>query len=248
MNKFSSAFAGNSLPTSTSALPSKFLLQEHDITLLSSIPIGVGGSAHVFKGRFKDQIVAIKKYMLDAPTHPKSIRLLHQETIELTRLEHPNIIRCLGLCEGNGQLVLELAEKQILLSTQSYDVHSLRQLLDLVGENLPIQLKFEALRQVAEGLVYLHGKNIIHGDLKSGNVLISGGEDEWEFKLADFGQAHRAIALSMSMSRSSLPSSTNRKGTISFEGPEVFLSGKSMSILQLSNVFHVINVLYGIPY
>ncbi|XP_019164308.1 PREDICTED: mitogen-activated protein kinase kinase 10 [Ipomoea nil] len=39
-------------------------------------------------------------------------------------------------------------------------------------------------RRVLKGLKYLHGMNIVHGDIKPSNLLIN---SEWEVKIADFG-------------------------------------------------------------
>lgn len=50
----------------------------------------------------------------------------------------------------------------------------------------------EMLRQVTEGLAYLHFKNIIHGKMKKNNILIfvpenSKGVIKPQMKIADFG-------------------------------------------------------------
>ncbi|KAJ7266687.1 kinase-like domain-containing protein [Mycena rebaudengoi] len=44
----------------------------------------------------------------------------------------------------------------------------------------------QLLFETAQGLAYLHSQNIVHGDLRGGNVLIDSGEHA---QLADFGLA-----------------------------------------------------------
>lgn len=43
---------------------------------------------------------------------------------------------------------------------------------------------FYICKDVALGMSYLHGKNVLHCDLKSSNVLI---DERWNVKLCDFG-------------------------------------------------------------
>ncbi len=56
----------------------------------------------------------------------------------------------------------------------------------IAGRTLPIKDAVAVLREVAEALVYLHGKAILHCDLKPANVLL---DDRNQIRLADFGQA-----------------------------------------------------------
>jgi hypothetical protein len=56
----------------------------------------------------------------------------------------------------------------------------------LSGRTLPVRDTVGVMREVAEALVYLHGKAILHCDLKPANVLL---DDRGQIRLADFGQA-----------------------------------------------------------
>ncbi|HXV62214.1 MAG TPA: serine/threonine protein kinase [Vicinamibacteria bacterium] len=56
----------------------------------------------------------------------------------------------------------------------------------LAGSALSIREAVDVFREVAEALVYLHGKAILHCDLKPANVLL---DDRNQIRLADFGQA-----------------------------------------------------------
>ncbi len=52
---------------------------------------------------------------------------------------------------------------------------------------MPLSRALKIFRQVARGLAYVHARNIVHCDLKPGNVLL---DARGRALLADFGQAH----------------------------------------------------------
>ena len=56
--------------------------------------------------------------------------------------------------------------------------------LHKLGEKLDEKKIFYILKDVALGMSYLHGKSVLHCDLKSSNVLI---DENWNVKLCDFG-------------------------------------------------------------
>ncbi len=94
----------------------------------------------------------------------------------MTGLDHPNIVRLLGVVDEqlDFMLILELCDKG-----------SLRSYLDnLNGERLSDYQFYEWAEQAARPLEYLRKKHIIHKDVKSDNYMIT---SENNLKLGDFG-------------------------------------------------------------
>jgi len=59
----------------------------------------------------------------------------------------------------------------------------------LQGEAMPVDEALPVFHDVTRALGYLHGKAVVHCDLKPGNVLL---DEQGEIRLADFGQARLA--------------------------------------------------------
>jgi serine/threonine protein kinase len=71
------------------------------------------------------------------------------------------------------------------------------------------------LLEIAQGLGYLHSLNIIHGDLRGTNILIS---DDGHACLSDFGLA---TTFSEADSTAAMTSSSNRAGSARWFAPEL---------------------------
>jgi serine/threonine protein kinase len=81
------------------------------------------------------------------------------------------------------------------------------------GEPLDVNLVMDEqniFKQLLEGLIYMHDNNIVHGDIKSGNIVIDKDDNP---KFIDFGS-------------SAYIESRELLGTYQYAGPEVFLDGK----------------------
>ncbi len=191
MSKFQFKFKSPNNSKIKELVPKELQFAPDAINYSAESWVGQGGSATVYEGFLKGSLVAVKQFSMDNPKLPINHTLLLNEASQLLKLDHTNIIKCLGVCLDRGILVLEFAQKFIELDDKQLSIHSLRQLIDAISLDFPHDLKHEALYQISNGLHYLHMKEITHGDLKCGNVLACGKEEgEFIFKLSDIGQAH----------------------------------------------------------
>ncbi|XP_075218233.1 lymphokine-activated killer T-cell-originated protein kinase homolog [Lycorma delicatula] len=123
---------------------------------------------------------AIKK-VLRQHKNSRFGELLSNEATLLRKLNHPNIVGFRGFTKtDDGREVLAMEECTVSLG-------------DLIEEHYDMQLKpfttdkiFKVLYNISKALDYLHNDVfIMHGDLKSFNILIKG--DFNDVKLCDFG-------------------------------------------------------------
>ena len=136
--------------------------------------LGVGGFGAVFLAeemvgnRFIRQ-VAIKMVVSDRSQNQLN------ELVTAIKVQHPNLLRYItgGECHLMGTdfryLVMELADTSLEKELQT------RKLSDSEAKDL--------VKDIAEGLAYLHQRSIVHRDLKPGNILRVGST----WKIADFG-------------------------------------------------------------
>ncbi|KAI2804837.1 hypothetical protein BLOT_003825 [Blomia tropicalis] len=127
--------------------------------------MGSGAQGAVFKGRFNNEWVAVKKVKEKRETDIRHLR----------RLSHPNIVAFRGVCTQSPNCYC------IVMEFCPYG-----QLYDLLkdGQQIPPLMIIEWAREIASGMNYLHLHKIIHRDLKSPNVLIS---NNYTLKISDFG-------------------------------------------------------------
>eukprot|EP00731_Ephydatia_muelleri_P025552 Em0017g635a len=158
--------SGNSLPTSYE------VEAINDIELKEKI--GSGCSGVVLKAHWKSKNidVAVKKI------HIKSQEAILKEVAIMKTVRHKNIVRFYNICQDADQnylMILELAD------------NSLDKELPKLQPNIKRTLNWAI--QVARGMSYLHydaPEAIIHGDMKSMNVLTFPGD---VVKISDFGSA-----------------------------------------------------------
>ncbi|EFA85632.1 LISK family protein kinase [Heterostelium album PN500] len=138
-----------------------------------------GSFSRVYKGWYLDRSVCVKvirKDMLD----PDLLVFINREIDILKDLfskTHKNIVEFIGVGER---------ESLLFLVTELVHGGDLGSILRDSSIQLPWLLKLHIARSIAEGMRFLHSKNIMHRDLKSNNLLVG---DDWTIKICDFGFA-----------------------------------------------------------
>jgi formylglycine-generating enzyme required for sulfatase activity/tRNA A-37 threonylcarbamoyl transferase component Bud32 len=171
----------NASPAEGSVLKHRFKLVEC---------VGEGGMGRVYKAidlrrveaRQTDIHVAVKVLTRSFRDYSGSLAALQSEATKLQRLMHPNIVRVIDV-DRDGQTVFMTMEylsglplKRMLQAPPSDGPH----------RGMPRAVALPILERMADALSYAHRNDIVHGDLKPSNVIVT---DDGEVKVIDFGIA-----------------------------------------------------------
>ncbi|KAM0850645.1 hypothetical protein ACQ4PT_052935 [Festuca glaucescens] len=151
--------------------------------------IGRGGFAVVYKGILANGVVAVKQ-LSNAYMNPNGFQ---REVESMIKAKHKNVVRFLGYCSDtqqkadnyNGNFVM-VDVQQRLLCSEYVPNGSLRDYIKDASCGLEWRQRLQIIREICEGLKYLHQKKIIHCDLKPENILLN---HNMVPQIADFGVA-----------------------------------------------------------
>ena len=146
--------------------------------------LGTGAFGVVYKCTFQATKCAIKKLHAKDESSEALAKALMDEFHVMSQLRHPNVLLTLGIAEdaveGTKGIVMELMEASLadVLSSASFEQYA-----TWAGSF------FSIASDVANGMAYIHFNNMLHRDLKPGNVLL---DAQWVAKVADFGTSFDA--------------------------------------------------------
>ncbi|KAJ7301097.1 kinase-like domain-containing protein [Mycena albidolilacea] len=169
------------LCTATKEFPPTLFLELDSVN--TNRQIGGGGYADIFLGRYKGQDIALKRLRIiqqDPNEMTEISKYLLQEVLTWANLkQHVYILPFLGLDKNTFESYPPCIVTPYM---RNGTMDSFVKNRNGMFPDKRDQLLFET----AQGLAYLHSQNIVHGDLRGGNVLIDDGEHA---QLADFGLA-----------------------------------------------------------
>jgi len=140
--------------------------------------LGKGAFGVVMACSFQTTPCAVKQLLNDQASAVTVVKDLLAEYDVMMTLRHPNVVLMLGIATDHVHhtgIVLELLEVSLqdILHQPMYKAYRTWRLSLL-----------SIACDVAKGIAYLHFNNLLHRDLKPGNVLLS---SDWVAKVADFG-------------------------------------------------------------
>ncbi|KAJ7748023.1 kinase-like domain-containing protein [Mycena metata] len=166
-----------------------------------------GGFGSVYRASYDNKPVALKvmRHFVQG-SELREIRVkLCREALIWKELHHPYILTFIGIDQDSFPSTLGMVSPWMEHGT-------ILNYLNIHGRSTVDKLLFE----IAQGLQYLHSRNIVHGDLRGANILIS---ETWTACLADFG-------LSALADTTSTLHSTKRSGSLYWMAPELIDPGR----------------------
>jgi tetratricopeptide (TPR) repeat protein len=153
--------------------------QDARYELRGQIGRGGMGVVHLAQDRELERAVAVKFLPYDLASQAEFLQMFRQEARAAAAMNHPNIVHVYDVTVLGGRpcIVMEYVQGQ-----------TLRQLVRSAsaGERQPLAARrlAEIARDTCDALAYAHHQQVIHRDVKPGNIMIS---DRGNAKLMDFG-------------------------------------------------------------
>ncbi|XP_055529875.1 raf homolog serine/threonine-protein kinase Raf [Wyeomyia smithii] len=185
--------------------------------------IGSGSFGTVYKAHWHGP-VAVKTLNVKTPSSAQ-LQAFKNEVGMLKKTRHCNILLFMGC----------VSKPSLAIVTQWCEGSSLYKHIHVNETKFKLNTLIDISRQAAQGMDYLHAKNIIHRDLKSNNIFL---HDDFSVKIGDFGLATAKVRWSGSQQ------SNQPTGSILWMAPEVIRMKEQNPYSFQSDVYAFGIVLY----
>jgi len=174
--------------------------------------IGSGGQGTVYKAldtKLNRQAV-IKILPPELTQKTANFKRFEREAQLCSQLDHPNICTIYDFNEADGVFYIAM---------QYVEGKNVRQLVS--GRPLELKSALSIAIQVTDALAYAHSKNIIHRDIKAGNVMVT---ESGQVKILDFGLAKlledEQVGATAGMDKTQITELGIPYGTATYAAPE----------------------------
>jgi non-specific serine/threonine protein kinase len=173
--------------------------------------LGEGGMGVVYQAEdlTLQRTVALKFLPHDLSRSEQDRARFVQEAKAASALNHPNILTIYEF---------DMSGDQYFIAMELVEGRSLRAILDeqkSEGGLLPLERVVEYAMQIAKGLSNAHEKGVIHRDIKTDNIMITG---DGLVKIMDFGLAKISGAADLTKAGTTI-------GTVAYMSPEQIVAG-----------------------
>ncbi|CAJ1941902.1 unnamed protein product [Sphenostylis stenocarpa] len=188
--------------------------------------LGSGTYGAVYHGKWKGSDVAIKRIKASCfagrpSERAKLITDFWKEALMLSSLHHPNVVSFYGI-------VRDGPDSSLATVTEFMINGSLKQFLHKKDRTIDRRKRLIIAMDAAFGMEYLHGKDIVHFDLKCENLLVNMRDPQRPVcKIGDLG---------LSKVKQHTLVSGGVRGTLPWMAPEL-LSGKSNMVSEKIDVY-----------
>lgn len=182
--------------------------------------IGQGTFGEVFKARHREtrKVVALKKVLMENEKEGFPITALREIKI-LQLLKHENVVNLIEICRTKATSFNRC--KSTFYLVFDFCEHDLAGLLSNVNVKFTLGEIKMVMKQLLNGLYFIHSNKILHRDMKAANILIT---KTGTLKIADFGLAR---AFSNIKSADKPNRYTNRVVTLWYRPPELLLGERN---------------------
>jgi len=143
-------------------------MQVDDFILTKSLGKGAFGEVFLTQKKGTNELYATKKLDRAFSEKPKNIKLLANEIILLKKINHPNIVRLIDLkkTKSHCYIIMDFCNGGNLSGC-------LKKYMATYRRPFSEEIVQHIMKQVVNGINFLHSNKIIHRDLKLDNILVT---------------------------------------------------------------------------